>query len=722
MNKKESKISKKYKIVLAGNPNSGKTTVFNALTGAHQHVGNYPGVTVEKIIGTFKVGDCEIEVTDLPGTYSLTANSPEELIARNVIITEKPEVVVNIVDASNLERNLFLTVQFMELGVPMILVLNMIDNARDKGIEIDTERLGRLFGTRVVCTVGNKKDGINELKKVIGEVVLGKEEQSSKKVNYSDELAIPIQNLSKILANSNAVPEGYRTDWLAIKLFEKDKEVIELLETVPSGREILKEADILIEKLENDVDELSEIVVTEHRYGFISGTCREIVSSTLQKRRDVSEAIDSIVTHKVFGIPLFFILMYIVFYLTFTIGGPFMGWIEYGFGQLGGFVSSWWPSGSESALKSLLVDGVIAGVGGVLVFLPNISLLFLAIAILEGTGYMARVAFIMDRLMNKIGLHGKSFIPMLIGFGCSVPAIMGTRTLNLKRDRMTTMLVVPLMSCGARIPIYALIIPAFFAKQWEAPVMFSIYLIGIIVAILCAKLLRSTLFKGENEPFVMELPPYRIPTLKSIGIHMWGRTVVYLQKAGTLLLAASVIFWILSNYPKKEKLAKDYAGEIAKVEQSQLAREQKISKIQSIQNEEMAERLSYTCTGRIGHAIEPALKPMGFDWKIGTALIGAFPAKELFVSQMGIVFALGEVNKGNSSALREELPKYYNGLQAYCIMLFCLLSAPCIATFAVTKRESNSWFWAFFQLAGLTVLAYVVTTIVYQVGTLVQTF
>jgi len=710
-------MTQTYKIVLAGNPNSGKTTVFNALTGARQHVGNYPGVTVEEIIGSFKVGDSEIEVTDLPGTYSLTANSPEELIARNVIITEKPEVVVNIVDASNLERNLFLTLQFMELGVPMILVLNMIDNAKDKGIEIDTKRLGKLFGTRVVCTVGNKSDGINELKKVIGEVTQEKEKHSSKKVTYSDELMIPIQNLSKILTDNNIAPKDYKADWLAIKLLEKDKEVIELLESVSSGKEVLEKINILIDKLEDDVDEPSEIIVTEHRYGFISGTCREVVSTTLQKRRDVSEAIDSIVTHKILGIPLFLGLMYVVFYLTFTVGNPLMGWIECGFGWLGDFVSSWWSVGSESALKSLLVDGVIAGVGGVLVFLPNITLLFLAIAILEGTGYMARVAFIMDRLMNKIGLHGKSFIPMLIGFGCSVPAIMGTRTLNLKRDRMTTMLVVPLMSCGARIPIYALIIPAFFSKKLEAPVMFSIYVIGIVVAIICAKLLRSTLFKGENEPFVMELPPYRIPTFKSIGIHMWGRTVVYLQKAGTLLLAASVIFWILSNYPKKDKLDKDYASEITKVEQSQLSQEQKDSQIQNINNEKMAELLGYTCTGRIGHAIEPALKPMGFDWKIGTALIGAFPAKELFVAQMGIVFALGDVDE-SSSALRAELPKHYNGLQAYCIMLFCLLSAPCIATFAVTKRESNSWFWAFFQLVGLTILAYTVTTVVYQIGML----
>ena len=711
-------MEKRNQIVLAGNPNSGKTTVFNALTGARQHVGNYPGVTVEKIVGSFKSGDLNITVTDLPGTYSLTANSPEELIARNVIINEKPELVVDVIDASNLERNLFLTLQFMELGVPLILVLNMIDNARDRGIAIDAERLGRLFGARVVCTVGNRSEGINELKKVIGEVLREKECHPANKVNYSDELSTPMRKAAKILADNKLVPEDYDAEWLAIKLLEKDNEISGLLSALPGSGEALKAIDDIIGKLENAVNEPSEIIVTEHRYGFIAGTCREVVSSTLQKRRDISEAVDSVLTHRVFGIPLFLGLMYLVFYLTFTIGDPFMGWIEQGVEWLGAFVSSWWPEGSASPLKSLLVEGVIAGVGGVLVFLPNIAFLFLAIAILEGTGYMARVAFIMDRLMNKIGLHGKSFIPMLIGFGCSVPAIMATRTLNLRRDRMTTMLVVPLMSCGARIPIYALIIPAFFPKKWEAAIMFSIYITGIVVAVLTAKLLRSTLFRGENEPFVLELPPYRIPTLKSIGIHMWSRTSVYLHKAGTLLLGASVVLWALSNYPKKETFDKDYAGEIAKVEQSRLSAEEKKSLVRKIENEKTAEALSYTCTGRIGHAIAPALKPMGFDWRIGTALIGAFPAKEIFVSQMGIVFALGEVDEENPATLREELPKHYNGLQAYCIMIFCLLSAPCIATFAVARRESNSWFWAFFQMFGLTALAYIVTTLVYQFGLL----
>ena len=706
----------KFKIVLAGNPNCGKTTVFNQLTGARQHVGNYPGVTVEQVVGSFKKDNYEVEITDLPGTYSLTANSPEELIARNIIINDKPEVVVNIVDASNLERNLFLTLQFLELGVPMILVLNMIDNALDKGIKIDTDRLEKLIGAKVICTVGSKGDGIDALKDAIIEFKKNDQEFQSKEVTYADELMVPVKELAKIIETSSTVPEEYNSEWLAIKLFEKDKEIIELFEESDSRKAILEKAEKIINKVENELDEPSEILVTEHRYGFIAGTCREIVTTALEKRKDISEALDTVLTHRVLGIPLFLGLMYIVFQLTFTLGGPLMDWLGEGVEWLKVFVGSWWGPESDSALKSLLCDGIISGVGAVVAFLPNIVLLFLAISILEATGYMARVAFIMDRLMNKIGLHGKSFIPMLIGFGCSVPAIMGTRTLSLRRDRMTTMLVVPLMSCGARLPIYSLIIPAFFVK-YNALVMFSIYLVGIIMAILCAKLLRSTLFKGENEPFVMELPPYRIPTLKNVLIHMWDRSYSYLQKAGTLILAASVILWVLTTYPKKEKFERNYEAEIAKVEQSSMTAEKKAEEIAVIENDQRSEELIYTFAGRIGHAMEPVIKTMGFDWKIGTALIGALSAKEVFVAQLGIVYSEGEANE-ESAPLKDKLRKHYNGLQAYCIMLFCLLSAPCVATIAVTKRESNSWGWAMFQLGGLTVLAYVVTTIVYQIGLL----
>jgi ferrous iron transport protein B len=427
------------------------------------------------------------------------------------------------------------------------------------------------------------------------------------------------------------------------------------------------------------------------------------VRSTIEIRHTASDRIDDVVTNRVLGIPLFLGMMYLVFHLTFTLGDPPMGWIEDFFGWLGGEVESWWAEGSDSPLRSLLVDGIIGGVGGVIVFLPNILLLFLAIAILEDSGYMARAAFIMDRLMHKIGLHGKSFIPMLIGFGCSVPAILATRSLDNRRDRLVTMLVTPLMSCGARLPLYALIIPAFFPQAWHASMLWTIYVIGIVLAVLSAKLLRSTLLKGESVPFVMELPPYRMPTVKGMLIHMWERGWLYLKKAGTVILGVSIVLWAMTSYPKKTTYDRDYEAldaSPAEIEQAM-----------------QAEELAYTLAGRIGRGLEPILRPMGFDWKIGTALIGAFAAKEVFVAQMGIVYSVGEADE-ESDPLREQLRTSYTPLTAFCIMLFCLISAPCMATIAITRRESNSWRWALFQLLGLTVLAYVVTTLVFQVGSL----
>jgi ferrous iron transport protein B len=410
----------------------------------------------------------------------------------------------------------------------------------------------------------------------------------------------------------------------------------------------------------------------------------------------MSDTADAVLTHRVLGLPIFIALMYLVFQLTFSIGQYPMGWLESAFALLARAIGGLWPAGTESALRSLLVDGVIGGVGSVIVFLPNILLLFTAIAFLEDSGYMARAAFIMDRIMHKIGLHGKSFIPMLIGFGCSVPAIMATRILENRRNRLTTMLITPLMSCGARFTIYALIIPAFFAQKWRAPVLWLIYLIGIVLAIVCAKLLRKTLFRGETIPFVMELPPYRMPTGRALLIHTWQRGWMYLKKAGTIILAISIILWAATSYPKpgEDKLAGLTEAQAQKVQ------------------------LQYSVTGRIGAAIEPAIKPLGFDWRIGTALIGAMAAKEVFVSQLGIVYSLGETNKG-SDALRAQLQADYTPLQGFCIMLFCLISAPCVATIAITKREANSWGWALFQFAGLTVLAYIITLIVYQLGSLI---
>ena len=681
-------MKKPIMVALAGNPNSGKTTLFNNITGSRQHVGNYPGVTVEKKEGTCRHGERELKVVDLPGTYSLTAYSVEELVARNSIIDEKPDVVIDVVDASNLERNLYLGVQLLELGVPVVFAFNMSDVAKSRGLDFDLDTLALLLGAPIIPTVGNKNIGMRELLDAAVRVADAGQPVDALEINYGTDIERAIAAVRQQVQHHTDFVNDAEARWTAVKLLENDPEVAkqffapEVLETV--GAEQAR-----IEKLLGDT---AEMIIADRRYGFISGVCRQAVRSTVEARRTRSDRIDEIVIHRFWGLPIFLGLMYLVFWLTFTVGTPPMDWIEGFFGWLGEFVGGWWPEGSESLLKSLLVDGIIGGVGGVLVFLPNILLLFLAIAVLEDSGYMARAAFMMYRLMNKIGLHGKSFIPMLTGFGCSIPGIMATRTLESRRDRLTTMLVLPLMSCGARLPIYALIIPAFFPEAWHAPMLWIIYMIGIVLAIVCAKLLRSTIFKGESVPFVMELPPYRVPTLKSVLIHMWERGGVYLKKAGTLILAISVLLWVMTSFPKPKDVDPNLSAE-----------------------DQQAAELSYSIAGRIGHAMEPLIKPMGFDWRIGTAMIGAFAAKEVFVAQMGIVYSVGEADE-ESEPLRDKLRANYSPLAGFCIMLFMLISAPCMATIAVTKRESNSWKWALFQLVGLTLLAYGVTLVVYQVG------
>jgi ferrous iron transport protein B len=680
-------------VALAGNPNSGKTTIFNALTGAHQHVGNYPGVTVEKKEGLRKYKDYEIRFMDLPGTYGLTAYSIEELVARNFIVDEQPDVVVDIIDASNVERNLYLATQLMEMNAPLVLAFNMSDMAKQRGLEFDIDKLSELLATPIVETVGNKAKGIDELLDVIVETAKHGAKGSADRLNYGNEIEEELAKIQQLMDGHTDPVAKHSKRWLAIKLLEHDKEIT----AKGFGNEVLAAVEVSREHLTAIFGDEPEMVIAERRYGFISGACQEAVKATTDLRHDMSDTADAVLTHRVLGLPIFIALMYLVFQLTFSAGEYPMGWLESFFGWLGSAIGGLWPAGSESVLRSLLVDGIIGGVGGVIVFLPNILLLFLAIAFLEDSGYMARAAFIMDRIMHKIGLHGKSFIPMLIGFGCSLPAIMATRILENRRNRLTTMLVIPLMSCGARFTIYALLIPAFFAEKWRAPVLWLIYLIGIVLAIVCAKLLRKTLFRGETIPFVMELPPYRMPTVRGLLIHTWQRGWMYLRKAGTIILAISIILWAASSYPKpaEEQLIQLSEAEAQKIQ------------------------LQYSVTGRIGAAMEPVIKPLGFDWRIGTALIGAMAAKEVFVSQLGIVYSLGETNKG-SDALRARLQADYTTLQGFCIMLFCLISAPCIATIAITKREANSWGWALFQFGGLTVLAYVITFVVYQIGSLLM--
>ena len=682
-------------VALAGNPNSGKTSIFNSLTGARQHVGNYPGVTVEKKEGECAYDGRRLHLVDLPGTYSLTAYSLEEIIARNFIIEERPDVVVDIVDASSLERNLYLATQFIELGVPLVIALNMSDVAQARGQRVDEAMLSRLLGCPVVPTVGSRGRGMPELLAAI--VQLGEEERHTRpeQIDYGKEIQDELAHLRAVIEADHTLTAKYSPQWLALKLIERDEEIERVVRTsAGQSDEILDAASRSCEHLKGIFGEEPEDVVADRRYGFANGAFRESVTAAAEDRLTHSDLIDAITCNRVLGLPVFLGLMYLVFQLTFTLGEAPMGWIESLFGWAGQSISALWPEGSESALKSLLVDGVIGGVGGVLVFLPNIVLLFLAIAFLEDSGYMARAAFIIDRLMHKIGLHGRSFIPMLIGFGCNVPGIMATRTLESRRDRLTTILVLPLMSCGARLPIYALIIPAFFPAALHAPMLWTIYMIGIALAIICAKILRTAVFRGEGVPFVMELPPYRLPTLRGVAIHMWERAWLYVKKAGTVILGISVLMWAMTSYPKKMRADAD-AGKSAEAWQ--------------------AESLAHSVSGRIGRVLEVPLRPLGFDWRVATALIGAFAAKEVFVAQLGIVYAIGEADEGSES-LRTKLRENYTPLVGFCIMLFCLISAPCMATIVVTKRETNSWGWALAQLGGLTALAYIVTLVVYQAG------
>ncbi|MCD6459042.1 ferrous iron transport protein B [bacterium] len=689
----EESKKKLLKVALAGNPNSGKTTIFNNLTGARQHVANYPGVTVDIKEGIKKYKGVKIQIIDLPGAYSLTAYSTEEIIARNYIIDNKPDVIVNVVDASNLERNLYLSVQLIEMAVPIIVVFNQSDIAKKRGLSFDLKKLSVFLGAPIVYSIGHKNIGTADILDKILEV--GKSPLKNIAISYGKDIDSKREKLKVMLGQckkSDYVCEN--ASWVALKLLENDEAILKQIENQSVvSQDITKCAFDYRMKLEKLYGVSSEMLIADQRYGFISGACRECVRLTAEQRHNMSDKIDAFVINKFIGIPLFLLLMYFMFYLTFTVGAIPMGWLEKIFSWLAQTVNYVWPTAGGSMLKNLIVEGIIGGVGGVLTFLPNIMLLFLSISILEDSGYMARAAFLMDRFMTKIGLHGKSFIPMLTGFGCSVPGIMATRTLEHKHDRLTTMMVLPFMSCGARLPIYTLILPAFFPEHMRAPLLWVIYLLGIIVAVVCAKLLRLTLFKGEQDPFVIELPPYRMPTLKSVLIHMWEKGWMYIKKAGTILLGISIVLWAFTAFPiPPEKLTAGLSP----------------AKAREIE-------LSYSVSGRIGKELEPLLKPIGFDWKIGTALMCSLAAKEVFVAQLGVLFSTGE---DNQPSLREKLSASYSSLTAFCIMIFCLLSSPCVATFAVIKKESGKWRWAFFQFFGMGFIAYIVSFMIYQIGCL----
>lgn len=712
-------MKRSFKIALAGNPNCGKTTIFNLLTGTHQHVGNYSGVTVERKIGVCRMGEIKIEIVDLPGIYSLSSATAEERVAFSELMAGDVDLILDVIDSGNAQRNLYLTTQLAELNLPMILVFNMIDEARDRGLVFNFPILERFFGAPIVEAVGATGDGIDVLKRLLLQKLCSTERIVPRPIDFGNVAMNAIRELSEGIAKlklplADRIPLRY----LAIRMLEQDDDIRKLPQT--------ETLEPILRKWRKEIytrfGVSSETYIADCRYGMIAGACREAITEKKQSRHQFSEEIDRIVTNRYLGLPIFFLMMFVVFFLTFQCSIPLMNLLELGFTKLGDLVNALWPAGRLEYLHSLIVEGIIGGVGGVLVFLPNILILFLAIAFLEGTGYMARAAFVMDGFMHKFGLHGKSFIPMLLGFGCTVPAIMATRTIESERDRLTTILVLPLMSCGARLPIYSLLIPAFFPPFWQTPIMWLIYLIGVVLALLCAGILKSTLFKGEDDIFVMELPPYRMPTLRSILLYMLERTMMYLHKAGTFILTASIILFLFNTLPEKPKemYTKDYAAETVKVEQAtNLSEQEKKSRIQTLSAEKEKERLQYSIAGRIGNAMTVVFRPIGFDWKICSALIGAFAGKELFVSQLGILNSFGDAEE-NATSLREKLRADYTPLQGFCIMLFCLITMPCIATVAVVKRETNSWKWMFFQMIGLTLLAYLITLAVYQIGLLFQ--
>jgi ferrous iron transport protein B len=706
-------FTRTIRVALAGNPNTGKTTIFNGITGARQHVGNYPGVTVEKKVGRRRHGEVDLDITDLPGIYSLTAYSVEEVVARDDLIQDRPDVVVDVIDATNLERNLYLALQLRELGIPLVLAFNMSDAAAEEGLEFDTDAMARDLGVRIVPTVGHRGSGITELLDAVVDAASSADREAAPAaVDYGEPVEREIAALEREIAARNGHLLEYRRRWLALKLLENDADARERA----GDADLLAHADAGIERLRAELGDDPEFTIADRRYDHISRLCSTTVRASREQGSTRSDRIDAVLTHRVFGLPIFLTAMYLVFQLTFTLGAPFMDLIESGFGLLSKAIVTHYPGGPDSLVVSMLVDGVIGGVGAVLVFLPNIVLLFLAISILEGTGYMARAAFMMDRLMRKVGLHGKSFIPMLIGFGCNIPAIMATRTIESRRDRLTTMLIIPFMSCSARLTIYALIIPAFFPQVWQAPVLWIIYVIGILLAIAAAHFLRSSVFKGEASDFVMELPPYRIPSPRSVVTHMWDRAWLYVRKAGTIILGFSIVLWAMSTFPQKPGYDTDYDAQLAAAaERYAPGSEEYTAAVGRVAQERQAEELSYSIVGRIGHAIAPVIQPMGFDWRIGTAIVGAFAAKEVFVAQMGIVYSVGEADE-TSAELRSQLQSSYSPLVAFCIMLFALIGIPCMATVAVIKRESNSWGWAVAQFIGYTGLAYVLTVITYQIG------
>ena len=777
------------RIALAGNPNCGKTTMFNNITGAKQHVGNYAGVTVEKKEGYKKFDGHELLFIDLPGTYSLTARSLDELVARNVIVNDNPDVIVNVLDASNLERNLYLAAQLLELEKPMVIALNMSDVAEDMGIKYDLKKMAEMTGATIVSTVGRTNIGTKELLEATISVAAS-QKAPGVTVDYGDLLEGKIAELVEELKKSGTVT--YPLRWIAIKLLEKDADVIGKVMRFDNTEAVIQKAEAIREEIKDQVD--LDIVFQEYRHRFaveVYNTCLTQAPTTLETR---SDRYDKILTHRIWGLPIFMLVMWLLFNFVNTVGAVPQGWIEDGFTALQAWVVTAIPEGQ---LQSLISDGIIAGVGAVLSFVPLILLLFLGISFLEDTGYMARAAFVIDRVMRACGLHGKSFIPLLLGFGCSVPSVMGARILDNYKDRMVTILITPFMSCSARLPVYTLFAAAFFPPEWSGTVVFGVYALGIVFGIIFAKVFRKYLFSGEAEPFVMELPPYHLPTLKATLMHMFERGILYLKKAGTFIMAASILVWFITAYPMDVEYSKDYdalhdqvaqtyemkdaetlshfgittdeqkdqvneivdnmkstvadatsaaesnqepAPEVAVEEDSEapelfndIKDENKDlfpaawamyknsanldAENQKIDEEQKSEKLEQSYAAMFGKAINPVLEPLGFDWKIGVSLVAGLAAKEVVVSTLGTIYAVGG-DTDHPQALTDYLQNdpHFTPLIALTLMLFVLIYPPCIAALAVIKRETGSWKWMLFMFCYENAFAWIACFIFYNIG------
>jgi len=723
--------SKEINIALVGNPNSGKTTFFNYASGSKERVGNYSGVTIGSKIATYNLDGYKFNVVDLPGTYSISAYSPEELFVRRHIQNELPDIVINVIDASNLERNLYLTTQLIDMDIKVIIALNMYDELLLKGDKFDYISLGEMIGCPIIPTISTKGKGIEELFKRAIEVYKDRDDTVRHiHINYGKNIELSITSIQDEIRKTENQDfyDRISTRFLAIKLLEKDNDTIKLIyQNCLNFKQINIKVTEEINRLETLLNDDSETLITDAKYGFISGALKETYKSGAVDRREVTNKIDTIITSKAFGFPFFLLSMWLMFQVTFSIGEYPMHWLESFVSFFSNSIATYMP---EGMLKDLIIDGIIGGIGGVIVFLPNIVLLFFFISLFEDTGYMARVVFIMDKIMHKFGLHGRSFIPLIMGFGCNVPAIMTTRTIESRNDRMVTMLVNPFMSCGARLPVYVLLISAFFPNN-SGTVLFSIYFIGVIVALSMAIVFKKTLFKEKDIPFVMELPPYRFPTIKSTLRHIWSNSSEYLKKMGSIILVSSILIWALGYFPRETNYSINYEKKIEMLNKdSKISNQILTQRIKSLELKKESERQENSYIGNLGKFIEPMIKPLGFDWKIGISIITGIAAKEIVVSTMGVLYQTDLDADGNTASLINRLKahRYKTGekigqqvftpLVAFGFMVFILLYFPCVAAIAAIKRESGSWKWAVFTAFYSTTIAWIFAFLIYQIGSM----